>query len=383
VLFLSYSAQGQAFEIGKSTFGSDNYIEYLVGNTPFVLSVPHGGSIEPSTIVDRNCSGCTYVKDSFTEELAREIYAAYYQKTGCYPHIIINLLHRKKLDMNREVEEATGSNTNSIKYWTDYQRFIDTAKVKIKQSFGKGLFLDIHGHGHTKQRIELGYLLTKTNLQGSDEILNTAPIVSNSSIKNLVSNNVNHISHAELIRGNTSFGSLLALKGYPGVPSTDDPFPLNADEYFNGGFNTDVHGSKSGGSIDAIQLELNSTIRFNSSIRQEFAEELVNAMITYFKTHYTTTFDVMSCGSVSSSKQVLDGQQISLYPNPTRANISYDYEKQVEEIYRINYTGQREKIVIHETSKTISTQNWIEGFYLLEFVLQDGNRLYKKVIKLD
>ena len=105
---------------------------------------------------DRNCSGCVTVKDSYTQELAREIAAALIFKTGCYPHLIINKLHRKKLDANREIIEATDSNSATEVYWHNYMNFIDSAKRSISSKYQKGVFLDIHGHGHAIQRIELG-----------------------------------------------------------------------------------------------------------------------------------------------------------------------------------------------------------------------------------
>ena len=163
----------QFYNPGQTYFGADNYIEYQPGNIPLIISVPHGGRLEPGNVPDRDCDGCSYVMDTYTQELAREIRAAFVRQTGCYPHVIYNLLHRKKLDMNRSIVLATDSNTILDVYWNDYHGFVRGAKDSILRQHGRGLFIDLHGHGHTKQRIEYGYLLYESQLRETDSLMNT------------------------------------------------------------------------------------------------------------------------------------------------------------------------------------------------------------------
>lgn len=66
--------------------GSNNYVEYHVGTLPFVISVSHGGALEPSSIPDRRCKKPVYDTDSFTIETALEIKKTLFALTGCYPH---------------------------------------------------------------------------------------------------------------------------------------------------------------------------------------------------------------------------------------------------------------------------------------------------------
>ena len=73
---------------------------------PIVISAPHGGSLTPDEIPDRNCTGCVYAQDLDTEDLSRKMYDAIVDLFGCYPHLIINRLHRRKLDANRAIGEA-------------------------------------------------------------------------------------------------------------------------------------------------------------------------------------------------------------------------------------------------------------------------------------
>lgn len=306
----------QPFNAGETYFGRDRFIEYQAGNMPLIISVPHGGNLAPDSIPDRNCDGCTYVQDAYTQELARAIREAFVQRTGCYPHVVHNLLHRKKLDMNRDSTEATDSNSAMTPYWTEYQRFIDSAKSAVAKQFGKGLFIDLHGHGHAKARIEFGYLLYGSQLRETDSLMNTAKRIAVSSIRNLVAGNRQGISHSALVRGDSALGTLFADRGYPGVPSKQDPFPLSGDDYFNGGFNTLMHGSSIGGTVDAIQMELNSAPRFSAAGRSAFADTFVTAVLSYLEYHYIENFASHKC--TTTGVEVGDEESIFWHPNVLR-----------------------------------------------------------------
>ena len=41
---------------GQSYFGRNSYVEYIAGNSPVILSAPHGGLLTPSSIPDRTAS---------------------------------------------------------------------------------------------------------------------------------------------------------------------------------------------------------------------------------------------------------------------------------------------------------------------------------------
>ena len=81
--------------------------------------------------------------------------------------------------------------------------------------------------------------------------------IDDSSIKNLVYDNLNGMGLSDLLRGENSFGEFYENENYPTVPSKADPFPFSNEPYFSGGYNTNRYGSNSGGSIDAIQIECN------------------------------------------------------------------------------------------------------------------------------
>ena len=47
-----------SYVAGQSYFGRNGYVEYIAGNTPVILTAPHGGTLSPSSIPDRTASAC-------------------------------------------------------------------------------------------------------------------------------------------------------------------------------------------------------------------------------------------------------------------------------------------------------------------------------------
>ena len=339
--FLSVFVFAQ-FIPGNTYYDSTGFVEYRAGNLPIIISAPHGGSLEPDTIPDRDCAGCVTVKDAWTQPIAEGLYDAFIEQTGCYPHVIINLLHRKKFDANRNITDAANGNATVEASWRGYHAFIDSAKNKITLNYERGLFLDLHGHGHPIQRIELGYLLSGGELRLSDNSLNTSDLVEESSIRTLVGDNLESHDHATLLRGAESFGTLMTDKGFPAVPSTADPFPLEGDPYFSGGYNTQRHGSRdNGGAIDAIQLELNQEIRFNETNREQLIDSLTRTVNQYINVHYDNVYLDNFCDLIAGMESIENNAAIITYPNPALDFFNLKTELRDIEVSVHNLLGQR------------------------------------------
>jgi uncharacterized protein YwbE len=317
LILISFLGKSQTLIPGQVYYGVDSFIEYRTGNLPIILSAPHGGYLSPNSLPDRNCVGCVTGRDSYTQELTREIEAAILAKTGCYPHVIINKLHRKKLDANRDIIEATDSNLITEPFWNEYMNFIDTARNKVYREYPKGIFLDIHGHGHSIQRIELGYLISGNSLRQNDSAINTFPISTNTSILNLKFSSLNAHSLAELIRSEHSFGAMIQRRGFPAVPSDSIPSPLVGEPFFDGGHNTKRFGSVTGGTIDAIQIESHQGVRFISSTRAKYADSLATAILEYLEYHYFADFSNGYCNYLTSIDEKNEINPITIFPNPT------------------------------------------------------------------
>ena len=283
---------------GQSYFGRNNYVEYLAGNAPVILTAPHGGALTPSGIPDRTAAACggsaTTVTDANTIDLARAMQARFAARFGSYPHVIISHLSRRKLDPNRLPLEAACGNATAAEALGEWHGFIDRAKSAVLTSHGKGWYMDMHGHGHAVQRLELGYLLADAVLDGSDAALDATTAAENvSSILTL--SQLSPLSFSALLRGPASLGTLYAAQGFPSLPSSSDPRPAGAD-YFNGGDNTQRHtcgsgasplGGVTGGTICGVQIEANFTgVRDTPANRERFGDATALVLEQYLRTHW-------------------------------------------------------------------------------------------------
>jgi hypothetical protein len=259
---------------GQSIFGRDGFIEYVVGNLPIVISVPHGGYLKPSTIPDR-VLGTAGHQDTHTQELAREIIELFRKQTGRVPHVIINRLHRDKLDANRELFDAAQDDSIATNAWNEFHDFIDTAEHRVLRDAGHGLYIDLHGHRHTWQVIELGYLLVSNQLKLGDAELD-ASVQSETTSLGLATNDSSP-SLSQLLRGPRSFGAALEREGFATVPSPMHHDP-GIEPYFSGGYNLEQHSAFSGKKIPGIQVELPTGIREDDARRRAFSAAFVKSI---------------------------------------------------------------------------------------------------------
>lgn len=380
IIIFSFKDGYSQFYPGIPILGGSGFVEYTPGNLPVIISVPHDGHLEPSYIPDRNCNNCVYGNDLYTMELASSIYQAFYKQNGCYPYLIKNLLKRKKFDANRGIEDAADGNSRVEQAWYDYHNFIETAKAEIEENYGRGLFLDLHGHGHSVQRIELGYLITKNQLQLTDSDLDTQNYINRSSIKTLVGDNLLSFSHAELLRGKYSMGAMLERFNVLSVPSPQNPFPTGNEEYFNGGYNTREHGSIIGGNIDAIQIECHQSIRFDENLREMFAKDLTIVVNDFINTHYDNEYANNFCDvNINISESVISNS-VEVFPNPTTNYINLDSNIQDVEIVIFNPAGKKVSSGFWY-GKPVDLSFLKNGFYTIGIQKGETRLSFKKLIK--
>ena len=282
---LSRSVAQPTYTPGEVYRGLNNYTEYIAGNLPLIITAPHGGTDSASALPNRTYG--TTSTDSNTAELSRAIRTACFNRYGRWPHVIICRVPRTKIDCNREIVEGAQGVAATEAVWNEYHNLIRLAKDAVTSSHGRGLLIDVHGHGHTLQRIELGYNLTTSTLNQSSF---TTADKNSSCIRELA--NRTRVTFQELLRGSLSLGTFLTTRGYPSIPSLTDPNPGKTNgtdnDYFSGGYTVEIHGTMSPntGTINAIQMECNFTgIRDSSESRAAFAAELVSALDEYFPLH--------------------------------------------------------------------------------------------------
>ena len=273
--------QNDPYQPGVAYFGRNRYIKYIAGSLPIILSAPHGGSLKPSEIKSRTTGalgGDTYSRE-YTYEVARRLY----QLTGRLPHIIINRLHRSKLDANREIVEASQGDKNSETAWGEFKDYILAAKKWVTKRCKQGHYFDLHTNAHSEKWMELGYLLYSSQLALKNSTLDTGTTYLNkTSVKTLASQQGHTLS--TLLRGPESLGALMQIRGYKTVPSPKYPDP-NGGGYFSGGYNTARYGSKGGGVIDGTQIETHLSMIQNST-RYNYSRALAESILTFVERWY-------------------------------------------------------------------------------------------------
>jgi hypothetical protein len=161
--------------------------------------------------------------------------------------MVLNQLHRKKMDPNREFADATQGSSVAAAAFNDYHGFINQTAASSSEPW---LFLDIHGHTHAEQKAELGYLVYSSRLRSGDFT------AEDTSIRSLVSRWLHLVSVEDALRGFCSLGAFMNSAGLRATPSPDEGAPAQGEAYFSGGYSTKIHGSRAGGTMDAIQIEI-------------------------------------------------------------------------------------------------------------------------------
>lgn len=278
---LAFTAEARSARPGDRYQGRAGYVSYEPGGLPLIVSAGHGGLQEPDEIPDRTEG--TLVTDANTDQLAMAMADSLEARFGARPHLIISHLRRRKLDVNRELGEAAQGNPLAEHAWREYHGFIDHARTRVEAEHGPGLYVDIHGHGHEIRRLELGYLLSASDLNRSDEDLD-AGFGQRSSIRALAE--ASSVPFSELIRGNTSLGTLYEEAGVPAVPSAQQPAP-GADPFFSGGYSTRRHGSRDGGVVSGVQIEAHRPgVRDTEANRARFAGISSRVLEAYLELHF-------------------------------------------------------------------------------------------------
>ena len=136
-----------------------------------VIIAPHGGDCDDDEgcdfIPDRSRTGpycpdgCTTAADSYTREISELLQAKILANYCKVPFVVINHLHRIKLDANREISEAAQGNAIAEEAWFQFHNLTNYAQQQLRTQFGTSdvispigdtyrgvhsLLIDMHGY---------------------------------------------------------------------------------------------------------------------------------------------------------------------------------------------------------------------------------------------
>lgn len=269
------------WEKGQVFYYKNQWLECRVGDMPLIISAPHGGREAPTEIPNRTGSGITTALDTNTDELAREIERILVETYGIRPYVVICNLRRTKVDLNREINEATEGNPEMQRVWDQYHAYLDTALHTAVANHGRALYIDLHGHGHANQRLEIGYLLGRADLSYVYSGVNLEAMSHKSSLQNLMRLHPT-FSFQEWMIGDQAFGTRMADEGFPSVPSKQDPYPQLDELFFNGGYNTKRYTGANYPNVFGWQIEANSAgVRDTPASRTRFAQAFAKVIVQY------------------------------------------------------------------------------------------------------
>ncbi len=260
-------------------WGTDRLVEYRVGELPIILVIPHDGSRSPGDIPNRTRG--IRGADRHAMAYGLRVYELLHERTGRRPHLVICHLHRRKVDVNRDVDEAAQGSEAAERTWSEFHGFIEQAKEKVAEAHEHGHLFDLHTMGRSAA-VEIGHLLTRARLNADDDELNTDANRRRTSLRALVERSP--LDLADLVRGPKSIGALLEERDIPTIPSPERPAPTGA--FYSGGYITQRHGSHRGGTVDATQVEGNRTRLNNAEYREKFSQALAESILEFMKEHY-------------------------------------------------------------------------------------------------
>ncbi|GAB1464179.1 hypothetical protein [Pedobacter sp. UBA4863] len=270
-------------------FDAEKWVEYVEGDMPLVISVPHGGRVTVDSLPIRDCKGAITGVDGRTIELARDI-QHYFKKTyNLVPHIIISHIARKHVDQNRELDnKATCGYEKNEKPWHTFHNWVDSA-LNLASSNGKrAMYIDLHGHGHKNQRLEIGYNLGKSELEKIlDETYKHGSKYH--SITNLLKQE-RGLNLKEAIFGEKAFGTFLVNNGVPATPSSQDLVPTKEELFFSGGDNTRRFTSEKYPNVFGLQIECDSSARSEAK-RSNTAKGIAEAIVQYLNIYANTQIE--------------------------------------------------------------------------------------------
>ena len=216
-----------------------DFVTVQKGTLPVIISAPHGGRKKIPDVPERVATGLTNfqtVRDENTAELVEKLVAEIEKSLNAKPWVVVARFERKHLDVNRSREQAYESD-KAKPYYDAYHDPLAAACKAVKEKYGRGILLDIHG-----QSVHQGSICRGTQNLKTVKLLKDREGMA-------------------AIRGKNSVLGRMEKLGYKILPPGDSEETAKEESQFTGGHIVATYGSHTAFAIDAIQVELGTELR--------------------------------------------------------------------------------------------------------------------------
>ena len=210
-----------------------SYIKHDFGYTNLLFTAPHGGGAKPFNIKDRTTG--KRLQDTYTRRLTSKLVELMYNS----PYYVVSDIHRKKVDLNRDLPEATDGDRKAQTVWYNYHNKVSLYKSEMLSLYRTGLLVDIHSHNNSDE-FQLGY-----NISARDYL--ALRLNKRMDIPSTLDSFTDRNYLWDMIFGYHSITNSIEKYGYKVFT------PNTRDEFFNGGYTVERYA---GEGLGSIQIEV-------------------------------------------------------------------------------------------------------------------------------
>jgi N-formylglutamate amidohydrolase len=241
---------------------ADELVSAQRGSIPVVISMPHGGRADIAGAEERTLG--IRSRDVATDEVGLLVVQELTAELGGKPYYVMAQFSRRYVDPNRgpdfREEEAYESALAQVHY-DAYHRALREYVDEVRERFGGGILIDIHGQARRPGQIVRGTVRGET-----------------------VTDMLERHGLEALIGADSIFGQLHEM-GYEVEPAVIEAPDSPADEeIYIGGYIVRAYGSQNENGIDAIQVELGRDYR-QEDVRRKTAQDLAKAIAVYVRAY--------------------------------------------------------------------------------------------------
>jgi hypothetical protein len=311
--------QNKAF--GQSVYNPNitELTQFVRGDLPILIVAPHGGTelvngIEARRNVNRPVSNFSYYCAVWTREICVQISRTIKQLSGGKsPYMVLNLAHRRYVDVNREESDAYEAILNAPRIYWEYHDFINEYVNRMNVLYDNPIMIEISGqsdlpdlivrrtlNGKTVQRLITQYGDSQYQ-QKLKSYMNAYEKIKDAEQKKRIKNIIAQYEELKeekifqngkhVYAGSNSLIGEIKKRGYrinPDLNETRNEQVLT----IAGNYSLERYGTRDVSNVNVIQLVIGSDYRRTSNYLQT-GRDLGNA-IWSFAQRYIVTQDILS-----------------------------------------------------------------------------------------